>query len=79
MVMRHMKKYIPGNPRLVFRHVSGAGGSVGANFLAEAGKKNGYMMGVFTIPIMGQVMKETKGKGNPGVISTIIKKKFKIS
>ena len=28
---------------------------------------------------MGQVMKETKGKGNPGVISTIIKKKFKIS
>jgi hypothetical protein len=57
MVMRHMKKYIPGNPRLVFRHVSGAGGSVGANFLAEAGKKNGYMMGVFTIPIMGQVMK----------------------
>ena len=28
MVMRHMKKYIPGNPRLVFRHVSGAGGTV---------------------------------------------------
>ncbi len=33
MVMRHMKKYIKGNPRLVFRHVSGAGGVVGANFL----------------------------------------------
>lgn len=57
MVMRHMKKYIPGNPRLVFRHVSGAGGVVGANFLGEAGKKNGSMMGVFTIPIMAQVMK----------------------
>ena len=28
---------------------------------------------------MGQVMKETKGKGNPGVVSSIIKKKFKIS
>ena len=27
---------------------------------------------------MGQVMKETKGKGNPGVVSSIIKKKFKI-
>ena len=50
MVMRHMKKYIPGNPRLVFRHVSGAGGVVGANFLGEAGKTNGSMMGVFTIP-----------------------------
>ena len=57
MVMRHMKKYIPGSPRLVFRHVSGAGGVVGANFLGEAGKKNGTMMGVFTIPIMAQVMK----------------------
>jgi hypothetical protein len=57
MVMRHMKKYIPGSPRLVFRHVSGAGGVVGANFLGEAGKKNGSMMGVFTIPIMSQVMK----------------------
>lgn len=57
MVMRHMKKYIKGKPRLVFRHVSGAGGVVGANFLGEAGKKNGTMMGVFTIPIMAQVMK----------------------
>lgn len=57
MVMRHMKKYIKGNPRLVFRHVSGAGGVVGANFLGEAGKTNGTMMGVFTIPIMAQVMK----------------------
>jgi len=57
MVMRHMAKYIPGKPRLIFRHVSGAGGAVGANFLAEAGKTNGSMMGVFTIPIMAQVMK----------------------
>jgi tripartite-type tricarboxylate transporter receptor subunit TctC len=55
--MRHMKKYIKGNPRLVFRHVSGAGGVVGANFLGEAGKTNGSMIGVFTIPIMAQVMK----------------------
>ena len=30
MVMRHMAKYIPGKPRLIFRHVSGAGGVVGA-------------------------------------------------
>lgn len=57
MVMRHMKKYLKGNPRLVFRHVSGAGGVVGANFLGETGKTNGSMMGVFTIPIMAQVMK----------------------
>lgn len=58
MVMRYMKKFIPGNPRLVFRHVSGAAGSVGANFLADVGKTNGSMMGIFTIPIMFQVMKD---------------------
>ncbi|MEK9683586.1 MAG: hypothetical protein VW226_03490 [Rhodospirillaceae bacterium] len=57
MLIRHMSKYIPGKPRFIFRHVSGAGGAVGANFLAEAGKTNGSMMGVFTIPIMYQVMK----------------------
>ena len=56
MVVRHMKKNVPGDPRFIFRHVSGAGGAVGANYLGEAGKKNGYMMGVFTIPIMAQIM-----------------------
>jgi len=57
MVMRHVIKHLDGKPRLIYRHVSGAGGSVGANFLGEAGKTNGSMMGVFTIPIMAQVMK----------------------
>ena len=28
---------------------------------------------------MGQVMKETKGKANPGIINRIIKEKFKIN
>ena len=58
MVMRYMKNFIPGKPRLVFRHISGAGGSVGANFLSDVGKTNGSMMGIFTIPIMFQVMKD---------------------
>jgi tripartite-type tricarboxylate transporter receptor subunit TctC len=57
MVIRHMKKFVAGEPRFIFRHVSGAGGVVGANFLGEAGKTNGTMMGVFTIPIMAQIMK----------------------
>ncbi len=57
MVIRHMKKYVPGEPRFIFRHISGASGAVGANFLAENGRTNGTMMGVFTIPIMAQVMK----------------------
>lgn len=56
MVIRHMKKYVPGKPRFIFRHIAGAAGSVGANYLGEAGKTNGTMMGVFTIPIMAQVM-----------------------
>ncbi len=56
MVIRHMKKFVPGNPRFIFRHVSGAAGAVGANFLSEVGKKDGSMMGIMTIPIMSQVM-----------------------
>lgn len=57
MVMRHMKNYVPGKPRFIFRHISGAGGIVGANFLAENGRTNGMMMGIFTIPVMSQIMK----------------------
>lgn len=56
-VLRFMENYISGEPRFVVRNVAGAGGSVGANFLAEAGKTDGTMMGIFTIPIMAQIMK----------------------
>ncbi len=55
-VLRHMEKYVPGTPRFIVRNISGAGGIVGVNFLGEVAKRDGLTMGVFTIPIMAQIM-----------------------
>lgn len=55
-VLRHMEKYVPGEPRFLVRNISGAGGIVGANFLGEVAENDGYTMGIFTIPIMAQIM-----------------------
>jgi len=57
-LLRFMKKYVPGKPRFVIRHLPGAGGIVGANFLAAAAKKDGRTIGGFTIPVMAQVMQD---------------------
>ena len=58
LLMRFMPKYIPGNPRVVIRNVAGAGGKVGTNFLGEKAKRDGYTMGVFTISLLGEVLKD---------------------
>lgn len=57
-LIRFMKKYVPGKPRFVLRHIPGAGGIVGANYLAEAAKPDGRTIGGFTIPVMAQVMQD---------------------
>jgi tripartite-type tricarboxylate transporter receptor subunit TctC len=57
-LLRFFRPHLAGKPRFVIRHIPGAGGIVGANYLAEAAPKNGFTIGGFTIPIMGQVMKE---------------------
>lgn len=56
-VLRHMKQYVPGKPRFLVRNISGAGGIVGVNFLGEVAKRDGYTIGIFTIPIMAQIMR----------------------
>ncbi len=56
-VLRHMKKHVPGEPRFLVRNISGAGGIVGVNFLGEVAKRDGYTIGIFTIPIMAQIMR----------------------
>jgi len=55
-VLRHMEQYVPGKPRFLVRNISGAGGIVGVNFLGEVAKRDGYTIGIFTIPIMAQIM-----------------------
>jgi tripartite-type tricarboxylate transporter receptor subunit TctC len=56
-VMRYMKNHIPGKPRILFRHLPGAGGIVAANFLGDVVKNDGFTLGVFTVPLMAQMMK----------------------
>jgi tripartite-type tricarboxylate transporter receptor subunit TctC len=56
-VLRHLEKYVPGEPRFLVRNISGAGGIVGVNFLGEVAKRDGYTIGIFTIPIMAQIMR----------------------
>lgn len=57
-LLRFMKKFVPGKPRFIIRHIPGAGGIVGANYLAEAAKPDGRTIGGFTIPVMAQVMQD---------------------
>jgi len=52
-----LKRHIPGSPKFEFEYFSGNGGLVGANFLGNEGRRNGLTMGIFTIPVMAQVMR----------------------
>jgi tripartite-type tricarboxylate transporter receptor subunit TctC len=61
-VLRFMENYIPGKPRIVVRNMPGAGGAVATNYLVDAGKKDGTMMGVFTIAIMPELTKSKEPK-----------------
>ena len=58
LFMKHMEKYIPGNPRIVIRNMGGAGGKIGTNYLGEAAKKNGSEMGWFTINLISEILKD---------------------
>ncbi len=55
-LLRFMTNYIPGNPRMIIKNMPGAGGVVGTNYLGEAAKRDGSVMGVFTVAIMPEVM-----------------------
>lgn len=55
-VLRYMGKYIPGNPRIVVKNMPGAGGVVGTNYLGEAAKRDGSVMGIFTFAFSAELM-----------------------
>ncbi len=54
-VLRFMDKHIPGKPRTVVRNMPGAGGVVATNYIVKAAKKDGSVMGIFTIPAMAEL------------------------
>ena len=54
-VLRFMDKHIAGTPRTVVRNMPGAGGVVATNYIVQAAKKDGSVMGIFTIPAMAEL------------------------
>lgn len=57
-LLRFMSEYIPGKPRAVVKNMPGAGGIVGTNYLVEAAKRDGSVMGIFTIAFMAELLAE---------------------
>ncbi len=45
---RHIRRFIPGNPRIAFKYVPGGGATIGVNFLYKRSRRDGYTVGVFT-------------------------------
>lgn len=59
LVARHMGNHIPGNPTMIVQNMTGAGGIIGANFVANVAPKDGTIVGglqrsVALVQLMGQ-------------------------
>ncbi len=59
LVQRHIGRHIPGNPTLITQNMSGAGGIVAANYVANAAPKDGTIIGgmqrsVALVALLGQ-------------------------
>ena len=57
-VVKYFQKYLPGNPAIVYQHMSGGGGTAAANHMASVAKRDGLVMGnigssMFTNAVMG--------------------------
>ena len=48
LLVRHIAKYIEGNPTIIVQNMDGAGGMIGNNYLGEVAPKDGTMVGYFT-------------------------------
>jgi tripartite-type tricarboxylate transporter receptor subunit TctC len=60
IIAQHLPAHVPGKPTIVVKNVSGAGGVIGTNQLAEAAP-NGESIGFFTLDIIAQLL------GNPAL------------
>ena len=57
-VVKYFQKYLPGNPAIVYQHMSGGGGTAAANHMASLAKRDGLTIGnigssMFTNAVMG--------------------------
>jgi tripartite-type tricarboxylate transporter receptor subunit TctC len=55
IIAQHLPDHLPGKPNVVVKNVSGAGGVIGTNQLAES-PANGENIGFFTLDIMAQLL-----------------------
>ena len=56
---RHLRKHIPGNPNVVVQNMGGAGGTIGANWLAQVARPDGLTLGYLTGSTGKQALGET--------------------
>ena len=50
LLLRHMPRYVPGNPTMVVQNMPGAGSLRAANFLGNAASRDGLTLGVIGAP-----------------------------
>ena len=50
LLLRHMPRYVPGNPTMVVQNMPGAGSLRAANFVGNAASRDGLTLGVFGAP-----------------------------
>jgi tripartite-type tricarboxylate transporter receptor subunit TctC len=50
LLLRHMPRYVPGNPTMVVQNMPGAGSLRAANFIGNAASRDGLTLGVFGAP-----------------------------
>ncbi|MCC6889452.1 MAG: hypothetical protein IT536_13035 [Hyphomicrobiales bacterium] len=50
LLLRHMPRYVPGNPTMVVQNMPGAGSLRAANYVANAASRDGLTLGVFGAP-----------------------------
>jgi tripartite-type tricarboxylate transporter receptor subunit TctC len=62
VIGRHLGKYIPGNPTVIVANMAGAGSIVAANYIFNAGPKDGTIIGNVSGPIILEQLFR-----NPGV------------
>ena len=46
LIARHMGKYIPGNPSMVVVNMTGGGGIIAANYMAQVAPRDGTVIGI---------------------------------
>ena len=63
LVARHLGQHIPGNPGIVPRIMTGAGGMVAANWLAQVAPNDGLNLGFFTSVAAASVMAVPSAQG----------------